>query len=148
MISPSSNPVITLYTSGLEGFDIIRIPDTGITVADVYKEIASLIESILGHVAAFRIGVGNRRIRLNADAEKLLSYFDPLGANWSLRVLPVKKGIRIHVSTLTGRRLSLTVGSNDTIEDIKRQIDDIAEILSTMQRLIYAGEQLRDGLRL
>jgi ubiquitin C len=52
----------------------------------------------------------------------------------------------IYVKRLTGKKLHLHgVNGTDRVEDIKLRIQDLEEIPSDEQRLIFAGKQLQDG---
>jgi ubiquitin C len=51
----------------------------------------------------------------------------------------------IHVRMLSGRTLTLDVRPTDTLEAVKRLIEDREGIPPVQQRLIYAGRSLEDG---
>lgn len=65
-----------------------------------------------------------------------------------VRAGPPCEGMRIWVKSLAGKRLTINVTPNDLIEEVKAKVEDKEGTPVDMQRLVFAGRQLEDGLTL
>ena len=54
--------------------------------------------------------------------------------------------MQIFVKTLTTKTLTLEMGSNDTIENLKTKIQESENITPCEQRLMFSGKQLDGGI--
>ncbi|KAF9780044.1 ubiquitin [Thelephora terrestris] len=50
----------------------------------------------------------------------------------------------IKVKTLTGKEIELDIEPKDTIEDIKKKVEEQSGVPPQQQRLIFGGRQMQD----
>ncbi|XP_058448014.1 uncharacterized protein LOC131428249 [Malaya genurostris] len=53
--------------------------------------------------------------------------------------------MQIYVKTLTGRTIVLSVEATDSVESLKKKVEEREDVPPNNQRLLFAGKQLEDG---
>ena len=132
--------------------EIFVKPQSGLTITlwvgenDTIVDIKSMIRHRLGmslnHQSLFFSG------QYLSNHQKLSFYRIPRQS--TIELIHQRDGLmmQIFVKTLTGKTITLEVGAYETIDNVRLQIQEKEGIPPAMQRLLYGGKQLQDGLTL
>eukprot|EP01101_Sappina_pedata_P009034 TRINITY_DN513_c0_g2_i1.p1 TRINITY_DN513_c0_g2~~TRINITY_DN513_c0_g2_i1.p1 ORF type:complete len:173 (+),score=38.02 TRINITY_DN513_c0_g2_i1:30-521(+) len=93
-----------------------------------------------------RLSFGNREL---SDNNTLADYNIQHGSNIHM-VTRVQGGpMRVHITTMIGKTITVEVERTDSVLDLKNKIQETEGIPSNLQRLIFDGKELNDdGLTL
>ena len=85
---------------------------------------------------------------MSLQDSRSLGYYNALISNRCTLVLHALPRLQVFVSTLTGETITLQVRGDDTVEHVKSLICEKEGIPADMQRILFVGKPLRDGMRL